>query len=602
MIVIPEGLPAEFSDYLEGALAWRNPAVTDPGAGREAWERLLALPRAERHFKSIWAAFMLGRSWEKEDLNKAAQYFRQVRDLARQGFADSAGLAAASLGLEARIGLHQQKFERAIELYLEQWATGDVSAVGSLRAAARAAIHGSDEALQALAKNPRTQRAITAYLVATPSADIGSRDSDDKATHAPGCARRWLEAVEAAEVKDVESAEKLALAAYQNNEMDIAQRWIKRARNSPVAQWVQAKMLFRAGKVDAAAALLTRFTAYFPIKPPTTNEAAATTFQENLFVPEGCYLTDANCHLLGELGVLRLARREYAQALDALLNAGFWMEAAYVAERVLTTDELKAYVDTHWPPVGEKEIAEEKEKYPNPSDVSPMVMREKIRYVLARRLARVNRGNEAREYYPENLVPQFDALAQALTSGWDESLPASDRTKALFEAAGITYTNGMQLLSTEVEPDWHVWDGNSEQVATASMRATNESAKVLLASREEVERAAQHHADPEQRFHYRYQAAFLAWEAAKLMPNDSEETARVLWTGGGWLKNRNPQTADLFYKALVRRNRKTALGAEADRRRWFPEWNEKGSIIPQSKEAEPPADQPAGTPAAEPES
>ena len=97
-----------------------------------------------------------------------------------------------------------------------------------------------------------------------------------------------------------------------------------------------------------------------------------------------------------------------------------------------------------------------------------------------------------------------------------------------------------------------------------------------------MRRVAQHRADPEARFHYRYQAAFLALEAAKLLPDNSDETARILCTAGSWLKNRDPQTADLFYKTLVRRCRKTALGAEADRKRWFPQIDEQGNLIPAS--------------------
>ena len=42
------------------------------------------------------------------------------------------GLAAASLGLEARVYLQQKKYERAIELYLEQLATGDPDSGASL--------------------------------------------------------------------------------------------------------------------------------------------------------------------------------------------------------------------------------------------------------------------------------------------------------------------------------------------------------------------------------------------------------------------------------------------------------------------------------------
>ena len=42
----------------------------------------------------------------------------------------------------------------------------------------------------------------------------------------------------------------------------------------------------------------------------------------------------------------KLAGRDYAEALRLLLRAGYWEDAAYVAERVLTVDELKAVVDT----------------------------------------------------------------------------------------------------------------------------------------------------------------------------------------------------------------------------------------------------------------
>ena len=56
---------------------------------------------------------MLGRACEKDEPDKAVQYYKQVRDLARHGFADSAGLAAASLGLEARVYLQQKKYDQA---------------------------------------------------------------------------------------------------------------------------------------------------------------------------------------------------------------------------------------------------------------------------------------------------------------------------------------------------------------------------------------------------------------------------------------------------------------------------------------------------------
>ena len=113
---IVRGLPTEFVDYFEGFAAWHNPGVPDKQISRDDWERVLELPPVQRHYKSTWAAFMLGKSWEKEAPDNAALYFRQVRELVRQGYADTLGLAAASLGLEAQVYLNQSNYEDAIEM------------------------------------------------------------------------------------------------------------------------------------------------------------------------------------------------------------------------------------------------------------------------------------------------------------------------------------------------------------------------------------------------------------------------------------------------------------------------------------------------------
>src|SRR5712691_706751 len=63
-IVAASGLPEEFADYLEGTISWRNPILKDKSEARQAWERLLKRPAEQRPFKSVWAAFMLGKAWE----------------------------------------------------------------------------------------------------------------------------------------------------------------------------------------------------------------------------------------------------------------------------------------------------------------------------------------------------------------------------------------------------------------------------------------------------------------------------------------------------------------------------------------------------------
>ena len=579
---VVEGLPVEFADYFEGFIAWYNPAVTDKQSARAPWERLLARSDGERRYKSTWAAFMLGKSWEEQDPEKALGYFKLVRELVGQGYRDSLGLAAASLGLEARVYLKQKKYEAAIEAYLDQLASGDPTATNSLATAAERALGSGPESLRLLASNPRTQKVITAYVISRSSYSsvYSSTSSEQEAT--PAEASAWLDAVEEANIKDVDSAEALALAAYRANDVGKASRWIKRAPSSVLAQWLQAKLLLRAGKLQAAAALLARISPQFPIIHEGTNAPAPVDRKDTLRKADEYWRVSAERQIQGELGVLRLSRGEYIQALDSLLKAGFWMDAAYVAERVLTLNELKDYVDRSWPPASPDQVAQEQEQFGD-SEVCPALLREEIRYLLARRLTREVHADQAREYYPAEWLDAFDQLTTALRSAWDETLDPTNRATALFQAALITRTNGMELIGTEVAPDWHIHLGEYDWGVDGESRATNALAIVVRPSKDELRRNAEHRPDPDTRFHYRYQAASLAWEAAKLLPDNADQTAYVLWTGGCFLKYRDPQTADLFYKALVRRNRRTILGAEADRQRWFPALDENGNIVPRKR-------------------
>jgi tetratricopeptide (TPR) repeat protein len=588
-IIIGDELPLEFIDYLQGVAAWRNPDFENKNVARDSWERILNRPPEERRFKSTWAAFMLGRSWEKQNPDKAIAFYEQVRALAKAGFADSAGLAYDSLGREARVFLDQRDFVRATELYLQVFATGDDSGYASLCFTMRALFRGDTSQFSALATNPQTRRVVTAYIVSTKALRICTEyfynNDPDTTNRLVQVVNDWLAAADRAHVKDAETVEELALAAYQNGQWETAQRWIARSRPTPTIQWLQAKLLFRDGKSDQAGARLAALQRLFPLTVSDTNAPAG--LKDNLIVSTQDSDTggvSAPDQIRGELGIYRLAREEYAGALDCFLAGDFWEDAAYVADRVMTTDELKSYVDTHWPAIAPAQRASDD----GDSETTPDPLaerRQNIRHLLARRLTREIRGNEARDYFPDEWRPQFDVLVDSLTSGWDESLAPDQRAKALFTAACIARSNGLQLLATEVAPDWRICDGSSEWNLTSTVR-TNETFTIFPASPDELRRDAQHKPDPDERFHYRYQAAFLAWETAKLMPNNSDETARVLWTGGSWLKDRDPETADIFYKSLVRRCRKTELGAEADRKRWFPSLDDSGNFVSRPLRAE----------------
>jgi hypothetical protein len=57
---LPQEEPSEFADYHRGAFAFHR-GVDHYNEARAAWLALLKRPAAERHYRSVWAAFMLGK-------------------------------------------------------------------------------------------------------------------------------------------------------------------------------------------------------------------------------------------------------------------------------------------------------------------------------------------------------------------------------------------------------------------------------------------------------------------------------------------------------------------------------------------------------------
>jgi hypothetical protein len=237
------------------------------------------------------------------------------------------------------------------------------------------------------------------------------------------------------------------------------------------------------------------------------------------------------------------------------VKGGFWADAAYVAERVLTCDELRAYVDRV-----------SAEHGPGQED-SPG---SRIRYLLGRRLVREGRRRDAGAYLPQALRARLFAYATALEQGGDPARTDRQRAGALWQAALILRYEGMELMGTEVEPDWFVYNGAYSADPASTARAEPAPDTVVRASADEQARAQEHAPAVDRRFHYRYLAAHLGSQAAALLPDNTDLTAKLLVAAGSWLRDRDPQAADVYYKQLVRRCGRTELGRNADELRWFP--------------------------------
>lgn len=523
-------LPREFALYVQGACAYYN---EDMDKAKEAFNAVLALPEENRKFRSTWAAFMLGKSWLRNDPAQSIAFFKRTRELAEHGFADSLGLAHASEGWEARAHAIAGDFVAALHGYAAMASSADESESNAgYMSLSRVCNAVFDRATvdPRLAEDPLTRGIITTWVMCE--------------EEVPPAA--WLQAVENAKPSEgaMPDADKLAWLAYSKGDMAAADRWVRQADPKSVyAKWIQAKLLMRDGKLEDAALTLKNLLGLLDPNDKWVIRNDDPWFDE---------ATSADQAVRGELAALNVTRGDYAAAVEQFLQANEWADAAYIAERVMTIDELEKVVGAI------------------PS-IIPALNEDaatSLRHLFARRLARLGQWEKAIPLYPDDeLKTAAKSTAAALARANDGENPARDRAQALFNAAELVREHGLELVGTELAPDWFLEAGEFE--LEVSRLQTNDAS--LKPSKDELDRTQQSATQPGKRFHYRYQAADLMWECAALLPNNDTLTAEALYQGGTYLMNRDPEAADRFYKALVRRNPNLAIARQADKLRWFPE-------------------------------
>jgi tetratricopeptide (TPR) repeat protein len=566
---VPEGLPAEFALYVRGAVAYRAGEYADAGA---LWEKLLALPEAERRHRSTWAAFMLAKAalahlpGNPDQAEEAVRRCRQTRDLAAHAFSDRLGLAASSLGWEARAEASREHYARALELYAAQARSGDPTALCSLRLTCRAAHAAGGEALAAVARERVARDAMTSWVLGQPI-DTPS-DPGPGPVPPEAIAQSWLQALRAAGIEHADGADRLAWVAYRAGNFAAAADWLGRAgTGSSLARWLRARLLLHDGKLAEAEALLVEIGKL----PPADGlvDTAPGGGPGLLSHPaDDPYLASPG-RALGEAGVIALSRGRFVPALDDLLRGGYWLDAAYVAERVLSTAELRAYVDRTWPaPAAAGGIAPPAPAGPGLTAESPGArLAPHLRYLLARRLVRDGRAAAARPYLPDELRPRLDQLLATTAAAANPARPAAERAADLFRAACLTRHQGLELRGTELQPDWEIYAGELTIDTFPGDRGKNPH---LHPTRNELDRLRRHPPKPWKRFHYRYNGAALARAAADLLPAGSAARAGMLATAGDWLALQDPAAAQPFYQSLVRCCAQTDLGRAAAARGWLP--------------------------------
>lgn len=519
-------LPRELVLYTAGAVAFNT---GDHGLAVDYFRNVLALPADQRGLRSTWAAYSLGRALfamsadadaAADLLAQARQAFEQARQLSIDGFSDPLELGVASLGEEARVARAAGDWNSAIELYAAQNRHGSGVGYTSLKLLVADLVAMPEAQLNALLEGKPVQQLITASLISRLNWSFGDQ---------PPAEQKMIKLLQASTRGSLDNADRLAAMNYQQGDYASARTFLEHAGDGGLAWWLRAKLAMRDGDKVAAAAAYAKAAQAFP-----QNESWG-----ERRTPDWAFETlEPKCRVEGESAILALQRGDYLQAFDQLYRSKdiYWFDAATVAERVLTVDELKQYVDAQVP-APPALTQEDRDNY------VPLSVAAKLRNLLGRRLLREERYDEAVTYFDSDTLQKkarwYGELRHEAESKWWPS----KRAFAYFNAATLARFDGMELLGYEMSPDYATFGGNY------SLESTELKVGPLVAE-EEVKRQQVSTAQPDQRYHYRYVANALASQAADHLPHTSQAFAAVLCAATGWNPGQAEKTA--FYQRYVK--------------------------------------------------
>ena len=519
-------LPAEIRLYVAGAVAF---ATGNHQLAVEYFDRLLALPADQRSLRSTWAAYSLGRAWFAisteanngvETLEKSREAFRQTRQLSIDGFSDPLELGVASLGEEARILRTTGDWAGAIELYEAQNLHGSAVGNTSLKQLMNELAELPEGELARLLEHKPVQQLVTASLLSRQGWSFGDEPPNEK---------KLVKLLKNTTRGSLENADRLAAVNYQQGDYASAKAFLESAGDGGLAWWLRAKLALRDGDKNAAAAAYAKAAQAFP-QTEDWGYRRTTDWAYETVQPK--------CRVEGESAILALQRGEYLQAFVQLFRSNdvYWFDAAAVAERVLTVDELKQYVDETVPAPAVLS-QEERDSY------VPLSVAAKLRNLLGRRLLREGHYEAAISYFDNPDLQHKARLYAEQRLKADAAWWPTRRASALYNAAWTAREWGMDILGYEVAPDYAVFGGG--------FSLENTELKVgPLVSEAEVQRQKISEAQPDQRFHYRFVATALASRAADNLPHTSQAFAAVLCNAAGFNSSLEEQSA--LYQRYVK--------------------------------------------------
>lgn len=515
---IGEGLVAELRWYSAGAVAF---AKQDWPNAEAAFRQVLALSSAEQAQRRSWAMYSLARVLQaKGNHTEAAALLYGLHLEVTNGLADPLNLAVSGLGEQGRIALYAGDWQQAIAFYGTQ-AKYDRSGYASLLEVSRQLLALDDAALSSALQHPFVVKLLSRYLLTQ-----YSRLSYEQTSPLPRVTQLLL----ANSAHQVENATELAALSYQQGEYELATQLLQLAKPSAAGYWLSAKLAVRAGDMQKAAAAYANASKAFAV------------------ASDAMPLSDAEqCRVQAEHGVLQLQRGDYLQAMKLLYQSrNFWLDTAYVAESVLTLEELQQFVSEYAPNAQVSDRSMDVETVENQLlggglDMRQWQVENQLRSILARRLMREGKIQQALDYFSDESTSQAAREYQAAFRKKNSTWININKAQALFEMATITRKHGMQLFGYELAPDFAVFDGHFQLYPPSTHdMSVDEKNRVIRASDAKAKR-----------FHYRYTAAELANNAADYLPQNSQAFAATLCHASRWLLARDPEAAAPYYQRYL---------------------------------------------------
>jgi tetratricopeptide (TPR) repeat protein len=315
-------------------------------------------------------------------------------------------------------------------------------------------------------------------------------------------------------------------------------------RNSYIGHWVRSKLLLRRGRAEDAKRELQH-----------AERAAPPGVQSSWESDEGS-VYDPVQRIRSERAIYELQQGQPVAAMSTLWpNAAVqWEDVAYVAERLLTIEQLQTFV---------QQLSLDDKMAGKPSPAA------RLNALLGRRLMRAGRYDEALPHLSAHIEPAR-RYATARKAAERATHPL-DRAAALFEAHLVLAepAHGLHVIGTEVGPDWVVYEGNNigpsldDEDVFPSFDAEDDWRpryhKEMMEERSHDarwlgphERELSAQARPSLlRYHYRYVASELAEQAALLVHPRSQAYAALMCHAADTIHTIHIGRRDQVYRAFL---------------------------------------------------